>query len=42
MGSSIVMMWSLLVRLIRSTSAARVVLLPDPVGPVTTTSPLVR
>ena len=41
-GSSIVMMWSVRVRLIRSIRAASVVHLPEPVGPVTSTSPLVR
>ncbi len=39
MGSSTVMMCSWRVRLARSTSAARVVDLPDPVGPVTSTKP---
>ncbi len=39
-GSSIVMMWSLRVSLMRSTMAARVVDFPDPVGPVTSTRPL--
>ena len=33
------MMWSLRVRFARSTIAARVVDLPDPVGPVTSTMP---
>ncbi len=39
MGSSTVMMWPLSSRLILSIIAARVVLLPDPVGPVTSTRP---
>ena len=38
-GSSIVMMWSVRVRLISSIIAASVVDLPEPVGPVTTTRP---
>ena len=38
-GSSIVMMWSWRVRLISSITAASVVDLPEPVGPVTRTSP---
>ena len=37
-----VMMWSVRVRLMRSISAHKVVDLPDPVGPVTSTSPFVR
>ena len=39
MGSSIVRMWRELVALIRSMIAASVVDLPEPVGPVTSTSP---
>ncbi len=39
-GSSIVRMWSFLVLLASSMMAARVVDLPDPVGPVTRTRPL--
>ena len=39
MGSSIVMMCSSRVSLISSIIAARVVDLPEPVGPVTTTKP---
>src|SRR6266496_5095272 len=38
-GSSIVRMWHRSVWLIRSTSAARVVVLPQPAGPVTRTRP---
>ena len=38
-GSSIVMMWSVRVRLISSISEASVVDLPEPVGPVTSTRP---
>ena len=38
-GSSIVMMWSVRVRLISSISEASVVDLPEPVGPVTRTRP---
>ncbi len=38
-GSSIVMMWSVRVRLISSISDASVVDLPEPVGPVTRTRP---
>ncbi len=38
-GSSIVRMWTSRLRLISSTIAASVVDLPEPVGPVTTTSP---
>ena len=38
-GSSIVTMWSRRVRFARSSSEARVVVLPEPVGPVTRTSP---
>ncbi len=38
-GSSIVMMWKARVRLIQSMSAASVVDLPEPVGPVTRMSP---
>ena len=38
-GSSTVMMWSARVSLTRSMSAASVVDLPEPVGPVTSTSP---
>src|SRR5579875_2065117 len=38
-GSSIVRMWSSRVRLISSMSAASVVVLPEPVGPVTSTMP---
>ena len=38
-GSSIVMMWSSRVRLISSITAASVVDLPEPVGPVTSTRP---
>ena len=38
-GSSTVTMWSARVRLTRSISAARVVDLPEPVGPVTSTRP---
>src|SRR6266404_7373728 len=41
-GSSIVMTWSERVRLIRSMSAQSVVDFPEPVGPVTRTSPFVR
>jgi hypothetical protein len=41
-GSSIVMMWSERVRLMRSMRAHSVVDLPEPVGPVTSTSPFVR
>ena len=41
-GSSIVMMCSLRVRLMLSMIAESVVDLPEPVGPVTTTSPFVR
>ena len=39
MGSSMVMMWSVRVELMRSTMAARVVDLPLPVVPVTSTRP---
>ncbi len=39
MGSSTVMMWALRDRFARSTSDASVVDLPEPVGPVTSTSP---
>ena len=39
-GSSIVMMWQRCSLLILSIIAASVVLLPEPVGPVTSTSPL--
>jgi hypothetical protein len=39
MGSSMVMMWSARVRFARSTMPASVVDLPEPVGPVTRTSP---
>ncbi len=39
MGSSTVMMWSERSVLARSTTAAIVVDLPEPVGPVTSTSP---
>ena len=39
MGSSMVMMWSVRVELMRSTMAARVVDLPLPVVPVTSTMP---
>ena len=42
MGSSMVMMWHFLFLLTWSTMAARVVDLPDPVGPVTSTRPLGR
>jgi hypothetical protein len=38
-GSSTVMMWSARVRFARSTIDARVVDLPEPVGPVTSTRP---
>jgi len=39
MGSSTVMMWSRRCRFARSTTAASVVDLPEPVGPVTSTKP---
>ncbi len=39
MGSSMVTMWSERVSLISSMMAARVVDLPEPVGPVTSTNP---
>ncbi len=39
MGSSTVMMWALRSLFTMSTSAASVVDLPDPVGPVTSTNP---
>ncbi len=39
MGSSTVTMWSGFVRLMMSTSDAKVVDFPDPVGPVTSTNP---
>ena len=41
-GSSIVMMWSVRERFTRSTSEQSVVDFPEPVGPVTSTSPFVR
>ena len=40
MGSSIVMIWSLRVELMKSIIVAKVVDFPDPVGPVTSTRPL--
>ena len=39
MGSSMVTMWTALLALTWSIMAARVVVLPEPVGPVTSTSP---
>ena len=42
MGSSSVMTWTFLVRLMRSMIQARVVDFPLPAGPVTNTSPLER
>ena len=41
-GSSMVMMWHFRSRFTLSTIAASVVDFPDPVGPVTSTSPRVR
>ena len=42
MGSSMVMIWALRLRLTASTTQARVVDLPPPAGPVTRTMPRLR